>query len=362
MCPMRLPHHSSSFIIMRRWRRNQLKGNIMKALMLTDWNQFELQEFPTPEVGPAEVLINTAYAGVCASDHHYAAGLPGSVPAVPPIALGHENSGIVEAVGPEVTNVKPGDHVAVDPNMYCGQCDYCLTQRPELCEHLHAIGVTRNGGFAEQFTAPATVVYKLPDTLSLKQAAAVEPVSCAVHGVDMLRLHPYQKALVIGDGFIGQVFVQLLQAYGVGQVDLAGIVDEKLARNKELFGVKNTYNTLREAIPDDTYDVVIEAVGLPSTQEQAVNATRRGAQVLMFGVGKEGQSFAMDTYKIYSKQLTIQGSFINPLTFKDAIALLASGKLDLEPLISHELELSQVPDYLDGKITGVSKAVVKVGR
>lgn len=329
--------------------------------MLTAWNKFEIQDLPTPEVQPDEVLINTAYAGICASDKHYAEGLPGSVPAVPPVALGHETSGIVAAIGSQVTNVKPGDHVAVDPNIYCGQCEYCLTQRQELCEHLQAIGVTRNGGFAQQFTAPATIVYKLPENLSLKQAAAVEPVSCAVHGVDMLRIHPYQKALVIGDGYLGQVFVQLLQAYGVGQVDLAGIVDEKLALNKKLFKVGRTINTSEEEIPKDSYDVVVEAVGLPQTQEQAVAATRRGAQVLMFGVGKEGQTFGMDTYEIYSKQLTIQGSFINPLTFRDAISLLASGKIDLDPLISHELTLEQVPDYIDGKITGVSKAVVKVG-
>ncbi|WP_219334762.1 zinc-binding dehydrogenase, partial [Oenococcus oeni] len=98
-------------------------------------------------------------------------------------------------------------------------------------------------------------------------------------GVKLLKLTPYQKALVIGDGFMGQLFVQLLRAYGVHQVDFAGIIDEKLVLNKEKFGVTNTYNTTRDKIPAD-YDVVIEAVGLPETQEQAVNATVKGAQVL----------------------------------------------------------------------------------
>lgn len=91
-------------------------------------------------------------------------GRPGSAAAVPPIVLGHENSGVVAAIGSEVTGVKVGDRVAVDPNIYCGQCEYCLTQRPELCDHLSAVGVTRDGGLAEQFTAPATVVYKLRTT------------------------------------------------------------------------------------------------------------------------------------------------------------------------------------------------------
>ncbi|WP_143809593.1 zinc-binding dehydrogenase, partial [Oenococcus oeni] len=211
----------------------------------------------------------------------------------------------------------------------------------------------------QYFTAPSTQVYKVPDNVSLKAAATTEPISCAVHGVKLLKLTPYQKALVIGDGFMGQLFVQLLRAYGVHQVDFAGIIDEKLALNKEKFGVTNTYNTTRDKIPAD-YDVVIEAVGLPETQEQAVNATVKGAQVLMFGVGKPNQEFKMNTYEVYQKQLTVQGSFINPNAFEDSLALLSSGKLDVLSLISNEPSLDKVSDYLDGSVKNVSKAVVKV--
>jgi threonine dehydrogenase-like Zn-dependent dehydrogenase len=101
-------------------------------------------------------------------------------------------------------------------------------------------------------------------------------------------------------------------------------------------------------------------VGLPQTQAQAVKAAKKGAQVLMFGVGSQEAHFEMNTYDIYKKQMAIQGSFINPLTFKDAISLLESGKMNVDPLISHELELEEVQDFLDGKIKGVSKAVVRV--
>ena len=331
----------------------------MKALVLTGTKQFEMQDVTTPTVKDDEVLVNTAYAGICGTDRALYAGLPGSADAVPPIVLGHENSGIVAAIGRNVTNVKVGDRVTVDPNIYCGECEYCRNDRPELCDNLSAVGVTRDGGLEESFTAPASVVYPIPDSVSLKAAATVEPISCAVHGVKLLDLTPYQKALVIGDGFMGQLFVQLLQAYGVHQVDFAGIVDEKLAFNKEKFGVTNTYNTTRDSIPAD-YDVVIEAVGLPQTQEQAVEATKKGAQVLMFGVGKPNQTFSMNTYEVYQKQLKIQGAFINPYAFEDAIALLASGQLDVESLISHEVSLEQVEDVLNGKVEHVSKAVVKV--
>lgn len=180
------------------------------------------------------------------------------------------------------------------------------------------------------------------------------------HGMKFLKITPYQKALVIGDGFMGELFVQLLQAYGVQQVDLAGVVQEKLDFNQQHYGVTTKYNTAQgDEIPAD-YDVVIEAVGLPQTQEAAIEATKKGAQVLMFGVGKPDQKFSMNTYEVFKKQLTIQGSFINPNAFEDSLALLSSGKLDVEPWISHELALSEVQSYLNGNISGVSKAIAKV--
>lgn len=334
----------------------------MEALVLTGIKSLKLKEIAQPEIKPNEVKIHTAFAGICGTDHALYAGLPGSAPAVPPIVLGHENSGVVVEVGSEVTNVKVGDRVAVDPNIYCGQCKYCRTGRPELCEHLSAIGVTRDGGFEDYFTAPASVVYPIPDNVSLKAAALVEPISCAVHGIQLLKVSPYQKALVIGDGFMGQIFVQLLQAYGIHEVDIAGIVDEKLAMAKDKFGAKRTFNTMAgDKIPDGEYDIVIEAVGSPKTQEAAIEAAARGGQVLMFGVGGPDATFEMNTYEIFQKQLTIQGSFINPNAFEDSLALLASGKLDVEPLISHELDYATVEDFLNGKLGVVSKAVVKVG-
>lgn len=335
---------------------------MMEALVLTGIKELTVKDVDRPKVLPNEVLIHTAFAGICGTDHALYAGLPGSADAVPPIVLGHENSGVVAEVGDAVTNVKVGDRVTVDPNIYCGHCKYCRTGRPELCENLSAVGVTRDGGFEEYFTAPASVVYQIPDNVSLKSASVVEPISCAVHGIKLLKLSPYQKALVIGDGFMGELFVQILQAYGIHQVDLAGIVDEKLAMNKEQFGVKNTFNTKNgDQIPAEEYDVVIEAVGMPQTQEEAIAAAARGAQVLMFGVGGPDATFEMNTYEIFQKQLTIQGSFINPNSFEDSLALLSSGKLNVEALMSHELDYKTVDDFVNGKLGVVSKAVVKVG-
>lgn len=332
----------------------------MKALVLTAIKQLEEKEVQTPRLKDDEVLVQTAYAGICGTDRELYNGLPGSAQANPPIILGHENSGVVKEVGAKVTNVKPGDRVTVDPNIYCGQCYYCRTSRPELCEHLSAVGVTRDGGFAEYFSAPAKVVYPISDSLSLKAAAVTEPLSCALHGVNLLKLHPYQKALVIGDGFMGELFVQTLMAMGVHQVDLAGISEEKLKLNHEHFGVKTINTAKGEKVPADSYDIVVEAVGNPTTQEEAIHSTRRGAQVLMFGVANPKSQFSINSYEIYQKQLTIQGSFINPYCFEDAIGLLESGKVDVLPLISHELKLGEIEKFTSGELKDVSKAVVKV--
>lgn len=332
----------------------------MKALVLTATKRFEIKEVPIPQLKDDEVLIKTAYAGICGTDRELYNGLPGSAQANPPIILGHENSGTVAKIGSKVSSLKVGDRVSVDPNIYCGQCYYCRTSRPELCENLSAVGVTRDGGFAEYFAAPAKVVYPISKNLSLKAASVAEPLSCAVHGTNLLKLHPYQKALIIGDGFMGELFAQVLKAQGVHKVDLAGISKEKLATNQKYFNFSTINTAEGESIPKNNYDIVIEAVGNPTTQEEAIEATRRGAQVLMFGVANPKSQFSINSYEIYQKQLTIQGSFINPYCFEDAIALLESGKVDVLPLISNELSLSQVEEFTSGKLKNVSKAIVRI--
>lgn len=164
----------------------------MKALVMTDVKKLEVQgDYPTPTIQPNEALIHTAWAGICGTDKALYNGLPGSADAVPPIVLGHENSGVVAEVGQDVVGFKVGDRVSVDPNIYCHKCFFCRASRPELCEHLDAVGVTRDGGFAEYFTAPEEVVYHVPDNVSLEAAAVIEPISCAEHGVDLLDTHPY---------------------------------------------------------------------------------------------------------------------------------------------------------------------------
>ncbi|QBP19019.1 zinc-dependent alcohol dehydrogenase family protein [Acetilactobacillus jinshanensis] len=329
----------------------------MKALVLTGVKQLKVEDIPVPKTKDNEVLIHSYYAGICGTDFGLYNGLPGSAPAVPPIVLGHEAAGVVAKVGKNVKGFKKGDRVTMDPNCYCGHCRYCHIGIPEMCDNLSAVGVTRNGGLEQYFTAPATNVYHVPANVPLKDAATTEPVSCALHGVKLIHTSPYQRALVIGDGFEGLLFCQILKAYGVRSVTLVGRHDDKLAEEKKAVGADRVINATKEKIPAK-YDVTVDAVGLPQTQEAAVNATVKGAQVILFGVGKPNQHFSMNTYKVYQKELTVHGSFINPNAFVDSLALLSTGKVKVAPIVKNVLKLDEVADVLGGKDKRVGKCVV----
>ncbi|USS88581.1 zinc-dependent alcohol dehydrogenase family protein [Fructilactobacillus hinvesii] len=332
----------------------------MKALVMTAKQQMEIEERDIPTPKDDEVLVETAYAGICGTDNALFNGLPGSADAVPPIVLGHENSGIVRAVGKNVKNFKEGDRVAVDPNIYCGKCHYCHIGLYEECENLSAVGVTRDGGLEQYFTAPEEVTYHVPDAISLKAACSMEPISCGVHTMHITEdIQPSMKALIIGDGYMAKLFAQLIRAYGIQDITMTGRHDDLLAQEKEQLNLTHVVNTTKEDIPGN-YDFVIEAVGKPETQEQAVEHTNPGAQVFMFGVGAPGQTFSMNTYEIFKKQLTVKGSMINPHAFVDSIALLESGAVKVEPFQANVISLEEVEGVLDHSTPKTGKTIVAV--
>lgn len=334
----------------------------MNALVLTEKECLELQNLPDVPLKNHEIKVKVSYVGICGTDKHLYKGLPGSGDANMPVVLGHEISGVVADLGPEVHSaLKIGDRVAIDPNIPCGFCHYCHEGRPQLCEHNQAVGVTRHGGMAEFVNVPETNVYQIPDSLSLKAAAMVEPVSCAVHGLDELEIKSHQTALVIGDGFIGQIFTAMLAAKGLKKIAVSGRNPKKVELLKRI-GADEVFNP-EKVEHTETYDVVIECVGLPKTQEQAIASANRGGQVLMFGVSGPDDTINVNSYDIFFKELTIKGAFINRHAMQDAIELMASGQLDVESLITHDMELKDIPDVLSGRIQEkITKAVVQINK
>lgn len=332
----------------------------MKALVLTDNKCMEVQEVTEKPLADNEMKVKVKYVGICGTDKHLFHGLPGSAEVNPPIVLGHEISGVITDAGQDVkSQLKVGDRVAVDPNIPCGFCAYCRENKPQLCENMQAIGVTRDGGMAEFVNVPETNLYKIPDSLSFKEAAMAEPVSCVVYGIKQLTIKAHYTALVVGDGIIGQIFTQYLANSHLKKVDVSGRNPKKVELLKRI-GATKVFNP-EKVEHDEKYDIVIECVGVTATQERAIAFARRGGQVLMFGVSNPDDLIKVNAFDIFFKELTIKGAFVNPYTMQDAIQILADKTVDAEQLITHEINMDDIPDVLAGNINyKITKAVIKM--
>lgn len=331
----------------------------MKALVLTGTEKMSLSELKIQELIANEVLIKVKNCGICGTDVHIYHGDPGSAEVTPSVVLGHELSGEVEAIGDHVTQFKVGDRVAVDPNIYCGNCKYCRRGKVHLCSHLSAVGVTRNGGMEEYCSVPEANCYHLPDTMSYEQGAMVEPLSCVLHGFKQLSLRPNDRVLIVGGGFIGMLFLQVIRNHTFGPIVVNEINPAKHEVLTQL-GATEVVSEMNSTLYSQ-FDIVIECVGKRITIENAVKCADKGAQLLLFGVPSPNEVVEIAPYDIFNKELTISGSFINPFTLDEAIQLLNKGIVNIEPLISHRITLEEVQDVLvNYSKLGITKALITV--
>ena len=193
----------------------------MKASRFLGNKTFAVTDLPTPHAGPGELVLRNQVCGVCGTDVHIYHGEPGSADVNPPVVLGHEYSGEVVEVGKGVTGFAVGDHVTVDPNIYCGHCAYCQNGKKQLCPSMEAIGVTRDGGFAQYSLIPASQAFKLEPTVPWEAAAMAEPLACCLHGIDLAGIQVGDKVCVVGGGAIGLLMVQLAKLSGASQIVLS---------------------------------------------------------------------------------------------------------------------------------------------
>ncbi|WP_034333379.1 zinc-dependent alcohol dehydrogenase family protein [Bacillus sp. J37] len=328
----------------------------MKAAVLTDKMNMEIQELPLPAPLDHEVIVKVK---ACGTDQHIYHGQPGSAEVQFPIVLGHELSGEVVQVGKNVTQFTVGNRVSINPNMYCGTCDYCRGNRVHLCDNLQAIGVTRNGGMGEYCAVPAANCYTLPDELSYEEGAMIEPLGCVLHGFNQIKVWPGASVLIIGGGYIGLMMLQVAKMYGASPL----IVSEPDVTKHELaiqLGATKAVSPEELERNKDGFDVVIECVGRKESMTQAVKMAKKGGTVLLFGVSSPDTKIEIQPFDIFSKELTIKGSFINPHTHDLAISLVQQGKIQIKPLLSHQFTMDQLPkimkEYPSLKVT---KGIIK---
>ena len=324
----------------------------MKAAVFYGKHDIRIEDMPVRPPDSGEVVIKTAYCGICGTDLHIYHGEEGPAGIDPPVILGHEMSGVVVETGKTVTGLAVGDHVAVDPNFYCGACYYCGSGQKHFCSGMNAFGVNYNGGFAEYCTLPAKAAIKAPKSLPLEVAAFAEPLSCCLHGMDLTGVRPGDNVLLIGGGTIGLLMLQLARISGASALTLIEPEADKRAI-AERFGADNTfagegeYQDFVSKTPGIRADKVIECVGKAETVSFAIRAATKGATVMLFGLTPPKAAVEILPFEIFKKELCIRASFVNPYTEVRAMDLLGNNKIDAGKLIGERVPLDKLTEVFN---------------
>ncbi len=330
----------------------------MQAAVFMGNGELRLEDRPEPRVDLADdVLVAVEACGICGSDLQIL-GMPPGHPATPGTILGHEFVGRVQVVGEAVTTVRVGDRVVVDPDPKCGSCTSCRAGRPANCQNIRALGVYRDGGLAGLVIAPAGAVYPISEDVPAELAVLVEPLACVVNGASRAAIRPGESAVVMGAGTIGCLFAAIFKASGAGPIvviepnqgraAVARAVAADATLTPDEFAVRRN-----ELLPGGA-DVVVDAVG--SLMGPAIEAAAMGGRVVLFGMNGAARP-PIHQVEITEKGLAILGSYISNFTFPTAIRLVESGTLNLAPIVSAVLPLSQALDGIallrSGKATKV---------
>jgi L-iditol 2-dehydrogenase len=344
----------------------------MKAAFLTDLKRLQVREAPAPRLeNPREVLLRIETMGVCGSDlHYFRAGGIGAQVVKFPWVVGHECAGTVLEVGPKVQRLRPGQLVAVDPLVACGECDQCLVGRPHTCRRQRFLGCPgqMSGAMAERLVMPAECCFPVPEGMTAVQATLVEPFSIGVYAQRMARLHDGAKIGILGSGPIGLCVLKACRAAAQITAYATDLVEERLAAARES-GAEWTGNPRQinvvAAISDHEpcgLDFVFECAGEQETLDQAIELLKPGGTLLIVGIPEtERVSFNIDLLR--RKELRIENVRRQNHCIAPAIDLLARGIVDLESLATHHFPLAEAQaafDLVDSYRDGVLKAIVHV--
>lgn len=343
----------------------------MKVARLMAPFQIEMQQAPIPEPGPNEVVLKNMYLGICTSDlqiyhgkHAYAAM---------PVTMGHEEAGIVYKVGENVTDWKPGDRVILQPQLFCGECYPCKTGHFNVCESLKVIGVHVDGCACEYTAVPAWNLHRLPDNVSFREAALIEPIAVGfgvVRRINEVTDITGKRVCVVGAGTIGNLVAQACKAMGAGPVMITDILQDKLdlALKCGIDYAENTKEqTLAQAIDRcfgaDKTDIIVDSAANPFVFQSIMDAARKASIVVLSGNYKE--PVQLDVTQIQRREITVLGHMMYiRQEFEDGLRHLSLGNLHTEGLITQEWTLDQYAEafrFIDDHPADVVKMIVKIG-
>jgi threonine dehydrogenase-like Zn-dependent dehydrogenase len=303
----------------------------------------EYVERRTPQLAADDdVIVRIEACGICGTDLNILA-TPPAHKATPGIVIGHEGVGVVEAIGPAVRHVQPGDRVVIANRLTCGKCDYCRRGLDNQCTNYQTIGTTLDGAFAPTLRAPARALWKIDLSVPRDDAAFFEPLSCVVGSVKRAPFQPGDNVAIIGAGPMGLLFALLYRTMGAGKVILLDVAPYRLDFAQEI-GMDAALNVAQVDAPAEVKrltglgaDIVVDAVG--NQIDQAIRLARRGGQIILFGL-RPHDNPTVNQYTITRYDLNVIGAFVGLHPFAQTIALLESGRIAPRRLITHWLPLN----------------------
>lgn len=343
----------------------------MKAAVMTDIMETELVEKDIPGIKDDEVLVKVEYVGVCGSDlHYYEQGRIGDVRVQFPFILGHEAAGEVVKLGKNVTHLKIGDKVALEPGKTCGHCEFCKTGRYNLCPEVEFFATPPYDGVFQEYAAHrADLCFKLPENVSTMEGALIEPLAVGFHASNQGGAHLGQTAVVMGAGCIGLVTMMALRAEGVDKIYVVDVIEKRLQKAKELGATEVINGKEKDAVEEVLRltggagsDLVLETAGTDITASQAVRMAKKGSTIVMVGYSASGEitlpmSLALD------KELCFKTVFRYRHIYPMAIEAVASGKVDIKGIVTNVFELDEIADGLEQCVKNkaeIVKAVIKI--
>jgi len=315
----------------------------MKAAIFRGIGQIEVAEVPIPTPTRGEVLIKVHYCGICGSDvEAYKTGTY-----EPGVIIGHEMGGEIVEVGEGVWGWAPGDRVTVNGVIPCGQCWFCHHDKPSLCEDMQMTGITFNGAFAEYMVTPAAGLHRLPDAVSWRQAALVDPMATALHGVRLSALRPGDRALVLGAGPIGLMALQCALLAGARSVAVTEISSRRAELARRM-GAAAVYHPLEDNlfVAMDQWtegrgpDVIFVCTGAPAALQDAVTLVRKGGQIFVLGICEH--PVEADFMTVVLNELDIRGGYCGYEEYPLCLDLIAQGRVDVETMVTDEISLDDI--------------------
>ena len=319
-----------------------------QAAVLYAPHDVRIEERPVPKPGPREVLIEIKAVGVCGSDvHYYEHGRIGTYVVRQPLILGHESSGVIVDVGEDVSRERIGQRVAIEPGVPDGVCRQCRTGHYNLCPNVRFFGTPPiDGAFTNYVTILSDFAYALPDQMSDEEGALIEPLSVGLWACRKAKLRGGDHVLITGAGPVGILAMKVALALGVTEITMTDISPQRLEVARNL-GATRTVNVAQQSLADAGVeaDVLIECSGNQRALKDGILALQPAATAVAVGMGP-GEEASIPLSFIQNREIILTGTFRYANTYADAIALVASGHIDLKPIITGHYTLAETEQAL----------------